>query len=170
MFHEKLRDLRKQKTMSQEELANKLDISRQSVSKWESGLSMPDLENVIKLSELFEVSLDYLLKDRKSDSEFNYYTVDTKEKEAMSKINIVAIIFLTLTIATLLTLVIISIVETHLYSNPNTGREYSGFLAYYYSYIEFKLVVIASFIALILSISIIIIPDKTITKFFSKKN
>ncbi|MCK4551288.1 MAG: helix-turn-helix transcriptional regulator [Tenericutes bacterium] len=169
MFHEKLRDLRKQKNMSQEDLANQLDISRQSVSKWESGLSMPDLENAIKLSELFNVTLDYLLKDRKSDSEFNYYTVDTKEKKAMSKINILSMITLTLTVAAILTLVILSIVEPHTFYNGTTGRTYNGFLGYYYSYIEFKLVVIASFIALISSISILIIPDKTIIKFFSKK-
>ncbi|MCK5731850.1 MAG: helix-turn-helix transcriptional regulator [Tenericutes bacterium] len=169
MFHEKLRNLRKQKNMSQEELANQLDISRQSVSKWESGLSMPDLENVIKLSELFEVSLDYLLKDRKSESEFNYYTVDTKEKKAMSKINILSMITLTLSIATILTLIILSIAIPHVFSNLNTGKTYSGFLGYYYSYIEFKLVAITSFIALILSILILIIPDKTIIKYLSKK-
>jgi transcriptional regulator with XRE-family HTH domain len=79
MFYEKLRELRKQNNYSQEELANLLDISRQSVSKWESGISMPDLENVIKISDLFGVSIDYLLKDRKSDSDFNYYTVHNEK-------------------------------------------------------------------------------------------
>ena len=55
LFSEKLRELRKEHGFSQEELANKLDISRQSVSKWELGVSMPDLDNVIKLSELCDV-------------------------------------------------------------------------------------------------------------------
>ncbi|MBQ8352016.1 MAG: helix-turn-helix transcriptional regulator [Clostridia bacterium] len=55
--------LRKRNGWSQEELAEKLNVSRQSVSKWESGLSVPDLNKVIAMSTLFGVSTDYLLKD-----------------------------------------------------------------------------------------------------------
>lgn len=55
--------LRKKCGWSQEQLAEQLGISRQSVSKWESGMSIPDLDKIIKLSTLFEVSTDYLLKD-----------------------------------------------------------------------------------------------------------
>ncbi len=55
--------LRKRNSWSQEELAEKLQISRQSVSKWESGASIPDLDKVIKMSTLFNVSTDYLLKE-----------------------------------------------------------------------------------------------------------
>ena len=54
--------LRKQKGWSQEQLAEQLGISRQSVSKWESGASVPDLDKIIKLSQIFDVSTDYLLK------------------------------------------------------------------------------------------------------------
>lgn len=60
---DKIAILRKQSGWSQEELAQKLEISRQSVSKWESGASIPDLEKIVKLSGLFGVSTDYLLKD-----------------------------------------------------------------------------------------------------------
>lgn len=60
---DKIMQLRKQKGWSQEELGEKLGISRQSVSKWESGTSIPDLDKILKLSELFGVSTDYLLKD-----------------------------------------------------------------------------------------------------------
>ena len=60
---EKIIKLRKQNGWSQEELAAKLNVSRQSVSKWESGASIPDLNKIIKLSEIFAVSTDYLLKD-----------------------------------------------------------------------------------------------------------
>ncbi len=60
---EKIIVLRKKYGWSQEQLAEKLDISRQSVSKWESGMSIPDLDKIIKMSDLFEVSCDYLLKD-----------------------------------------------------------------------------------------------------------
>ncbi|MGL1957152.1 MAG: helix-turn-helix domain-containing protein [Colwellia sp.] len=60
---EKIVRLRKQFGWSQEELAEKMNISRQSVSKWESTNSIPDLNRIIILSELFDVSTDFLLKD-----------------------------------------------------------------------------------------------------------
>lgn len=63
MLAEKIIKQRKQNGWSQEELASKLDVSRQSVSKWESGVSIPELDKIIKLSEIFGVSTDYLLKD-----------------------------------------------------------------------------------------------------------
>jgi transcriptional regulator with XRE-family HTH domain/uncharacterized membrane protein len=60
---DKIIKLRKQFGWSQEELAEKLNVSRQSVSKWEGALSIPDLNRIIKLGEIFGVSTDYLLKD-----------------------------------------------------------------------------------------------------------
>lgn len=60
---EKIMQLRKEQGWSQEELAVRLGVSRQSVSKWESMASMPDLDKILKMSELFGVSTDYLLKD-----------------------------------------------------------------------------------------------------------
>ena len=55
--------LRKKNGWSQEQLAEQLNISRQSVSKWESGTSIPDLDKILKMSAIFGVSTDYLLKD-----------------------------------------------------------------------------------------------------------
>lgn len=60
---EKIIELRKRNGYSQEELAEKLDVSRQSVSKWELNASTPDLERIVQMSELFHVSTDYLLKE-----------------------------------------------------------------------------------------------------------
>lgn len=62
-FNEKLRTLRKEKGLSQEGLAELLDVSRQAISKWESGQSYPETEKLIALSDLFNVSLDSLVKD-----------------------------------------------------------------------------------------------------------
>ena len=61
MFGENLIQLRKLKNLSQEDLAEKLQVSRQTISKWESGDSLPDIEKCRKLSELFEVSIDDLV-------------------------------------------------------------------------------------------------------------
>ncbi len=60
---DKIIDLRKKNGWSQEELAEMLDVSRQSVSKWESAQSVPDMQRIIRLSEIFGVTTDYLLKD-----------------------------------------------------------------------------------------------------------
>ena len=65
---EKIMTLRKKRGWSQEELAMQLNISRQSVSKWESGASIPDLDKILKLSEIFDVTTDYLLKETEEES------------------------------------------------------------------------------------------------------
>lgn len=77
---EKIMKLRKQSGWSQEELAMKLNISRQSVSKWESGASIPDLDKIIKLSQIFGVSTDYLLKDELEEEPGKAPTVDYEEE------------------------------------------------------------------------------------------
>ena len=66
---DKIIELRKKSGWSQEELAEKMDVSRQSISKWEGAQSMPDMNRILRMSELFGVSTDYLLKDElESDS------------------------------------------------------------------------------------------------------
>jgi transcriptional regulator with XRE-family HTH domain len=63
-LNNKLYELRKQKGLSQEELANRLNVSRQTVSKWEVGESSPDMEKLVAISELFDISLDELVLDK----------------------------------------------------------------------------------------------------------
>ena len=60
---EKIIALRKRKGMSQEELAEQLNVSRQAISRWESGSAIPEANNLLRLSKLFAVSADYLLND-----------------------------------------------------------------------------------------------------------
>lgn len=81
IFAEKIIALRKKNGWSQEELAEKMNVSRQSVSKWEGAQSVPDLSKVLLLGELFGVSTDYLLKDEMEDAE---YTGEAKEEETPS--------------------------------------------------------------------------------------
>ena len=69
---EKIITLRKQKHWSQEELAEKLNVSRQAVSKWENASSIPDLDKIILLSEFFGVSLDDLIKEDIEESCFSH--------------------------------------------------------------------------------------------------
>ena len=64
-----LKRIRKENNLSQEQLADKLGVSRQSVSKWEGAQSVPDLDKIVRLSKLFGVSTDYLLKDEIEDAD-----------------------------------------------------------------------------------------------------
>lgn len=68
-FSDKLIALRKKAGWSQEELAERLNVSRQSVSKWESAQSMPDIDKILQLSSLFSVTTDCLLKDMQDDTQ-----------------------------------------------------------------------------------------------------
>ena len=85
MFNENLKKLRKEKGFSQEELAAKLNVVRQTISKWEKGLSVPDAQLLISLSEILETPVSVLLGE----------TIESKESvsdknaiaEQLSRIN-----------------------------------------------------------------------------------
>ena len=70
IFADKLIALRKKAGWSQEELAEKLNVTRQSVSKWEGAQSVPDIDKILQLSRLFGVTTDYLLKDEQAEPEY----------------------------------------------------------------------------------------------------
>lgn len=63
IFSEKLQLIRKNQGITQEQLAEKLDVSRQAVAKWESGQVYPDINNLIQISNLFHATVDYLVRD-----------------------------------------------------------------------------------------------------------
>ena len=66
LFNEKLKMLRKEKNLTQEELAEKLNVSRQAITKWESGDGTPDIENLKQVSVLFNTTIDELVKEEKN--------------------------------------------------------------------------------------------------------
>ena len=70
-FNEKLINLRKSVGLSQEELGNKLDVARQTVSKWELGETTPEMDKLVKMSEIFNISLDELVKDENREPQIN---------------------------------------------------------------------------------------------------
>ncbi len=78
---DKIMCLRKQKGWSQEELANKMSVSRQSVSKWESESTIPEMDKIVLLSNIFNVSTDYLLKEDMKEDCSNIVEVVVPEKE-----------------------------------------------------------------------------------------
>lgn len=66
-FSEKIFTLRKSYNLTQEQLADELNVSRQSISKWESGQTVPELEKIVAMSQIFGVTTDYLLKPSEID-------------------------------------------------------------------------------------------------------
>ena len=70
-FNEKLINLRKSAGLSQEELGNKLDVARQTVSKWELGETTPEMDKLVKMSEIFNITLDELVKDENIEPQIN---------------------------------------------------------------------------------------------------
>lgn len=85
-FSEKLIALRKGRELTQEQLAEQLNVSRQSISKWESGQVIPDVEKIVELSKAFDVTLDYLLKPSEID-ELSVKTdiLEQQQKQLLSK-------------------------------------------------------------------------------------
>lgn len=125
-FNEKIALLRKQKGMTQEALAFKLGISRQSVSKWEKGECEPDLSKLKEIASMFEVSIDYLLNDNYEDEVdkgdkidgYNVYNNYHIEKNSWLLITIVSLIVL------LVTFIMSFFVKV------DTGTDHSGFLGF----------------------------------------
>ena len=85
---DRLQALRKSQNVSQEQLAEKLDFSRQAISKWESGQANPDINNILKLSDIYEVSTDYILTGKELDNQIVYKDhIVYKEKRGFNKLH-----------------------------------------------------------------------------------
>lgn len=84
---EKIMQLRKKSGWSQEELADKMNVSRQSVSKWESAQSVPDLDKILQLSKIFSVSTDYLLREEMEEAEYTCNMESEPAGEAIRKVS-----------------------------------------------------------------------------------
>ena len=84
---DKIIELRKKNGWSQEDLAEKLDVSRQSISKWESAQSIPDMNKILKLSEIFGVSTDFLLKDDMDTAEYVEIPVDDDNEHKVRSVS-----------------------------------------------------------------------------------
>ena len=83
-FGEKLYKLRKEKGLSQEALAEQVNTTRQAISKWENNQGFPETEKLMIISNIFEVSIDYLLKDSEEppQSSIDGYYVSREKAEA----------------------------------------------------------------------------------------
>lgn len=84
-FGEKLRNARKQKNITQEEFAEKLGVSRQAVSKWESDTGFPETEKLSAISDILDVSVDYLINEKSENTDNSLDTVQTADRKIAIK-------------------------------------------------------------------------------------
>lgn len=126
----KITTLRKKAGWSQEELADQLGVSRQSVSKWEGAQSIPDMDKIVQMSRIFGVSTDYLLKDEIGDEEPTVSVADAERnvrrvsmEEASSYISLRRAVAPRMAVATLLCVVspVVLLFFAALSEVPNSG-------------------------------------------------
>lgn len=167
MIGKKITSLRKEKNLSIEELSQKLNIDSKTIVNWEKGDMNPEIEDLVKLSELFDISTDFLLE--KSDKrKFTYYEKEVKPERTIELYHVIAILFLTLSSLTIITFVIVSLVESRMYFDLNTNTIYEGISAYWKAYIEVRVGLIISFITFLISLIILVLPRKFIYHIINK--
>lgn len=80
---DKIKYLRKENNMTQEDLANKLNVSRQTISKWETNVAIPDADNIVAISKLFNITTDELLN----------YKIETMQKKKQFMLDMAVLLF-----------------------------------------------------------------------------
>ena len=117
-FSEKLIMLRKNKKWSQEDLGNELGVARQTVSKWELGETTPEMDKLLKMSEIFEITLDELMKEEDTNIESeNINNISNSKAKFIKYLGVFLIIVLTIIIIkTIIVLVSAKVFEF----NPNS--------------------------------------------------
>lgn len=127
-FNEKLIKLRKEAGLSQEDLGNKLNVARQTVSKWELGETTPEMDKLVKISEIFNISLDALIKEENNAEKTNETNLNNtnSQKLAALVINILkglGIFLIVLVIITIFVMIIgfVSFNKTIDNTNANTS-------------------------------------------------
>ncbi len=111
-FHDKLIKLRKSKGISQEELAEMMDVSRQAISRWELGNTLPDVPNLLRISEIFDVSADYLIRNDYEADNNTFVNKSIKTSEPVnSKLYYLPLIFGSIFLIIAIIYLIVSIIE-----------------------------------------------------------
>lgn len=142
MLNENIRSIRKSKGLSQEELAIKLNVVRQTISKWEKGLSVPDADMLISLSEALETPVSTLLGERPAEEKIDDLKVISEKLEVINiqlarrkttRRRILHWIFIALCVVIGMSFVLLNILNSPYlgwnYSNPETAVIATGFHA-----------------------------------------
>lgn len=168
MLKENIKSLRKSKGLSQEELAIKLNVVRQTISKWEQGLSVPDAEMLISISELFETPVNTLLGENISEKEVNDLKAISEKLEIINlqlsqrkkeKQKIIHWLLISLCIITLIIFISLVLLNSP-YLNWNYNDPESAVLGVAFHSFEWIFIRVAPIIIIGLAIGIILTRKK----------
>ena len=168
MLKENIKSLRKSKGLSQEELAIKLNVVRQTISKWEQGLSVPDAEMLISISELFETPVNTLLGENISEKEVNNLKAISEKLEIINlqlsqrkkeKQKIIHWLLISLCIITLIIFISLVLLNSP-YLNWNYNDPESAVLGVAFHSFEWIFIRVAPIIIIGLAIGIILTRKK----------
>lgn len=135
---ERITKLRKQNGFSQEQLGEKLNVSRQAVSKWESGQTTPDLEYIINMCELFNITTDYLilgkehnLKDSISENEIqvNIPPASVKVVSSDNKLFLFGVLLTVMSVIGIIVFIVLSVIKPWGILTTS-GRYYEGLIGF----------------------------------------
>lgn len=130
---EKIQNMRKARGWSQEELAERIGVSRQAVSRWESNSAKPDADKIIAICDLFGVSADYLLRENLSEKrdgqEYIFFSADQARTSVMTPVQILGLLMILFGIILIFVLIIMSTTEIYEYAVATFDRvvKYRGF-------------------------------------------
>ena len=165
MLKENIKTIRKAKGLSQEELAIKLNVVRQTISKWEQGLSVPDSEMLVSLSEVLETPVSTLLGETVTESQADDLKVIAQKLEVInlqlakrkeSKGKLIHLFFIIIFVITILTFLLLFLLGSPYlnwdYSNPEWAVVGVAFHAFEWIFVRVSpLIFIASLVGMILT-------------------
>ena len=168
MLKENIKSLRKRKGLSQEELAIKLNVVRQTISKWEQGLSVPDSEMLIRISEIFEVSVSTLLGENIPESKIDDLKIISEKLEIINlqllqrrnnKRKIIHWLLISLCVILLIGFIILFLLKSP-YLNWDYNNPENAVLGVAFHYFEWLFVRIAPIVLIATIIGIIVTRKK----------
>lgn len=181
MIGERIRQLRSEKGMSQEQLAEALHISRQAVSKWETGESIPDTERVMLLCRVLDISADYLLFGKAAEETKAMVIPTAERKKRVKALYVFGIVSagigaLGLLVMWVLSTMLVSVVWTEVgFTNPLTGETYYEMQSYgaydFLSFIEtYRLHALVWICVILLVVGIVLLLVRLYQRYKSNAN
>jgi transcriptional regulator with XRE-family HTH domain len=173
---DKIVKLRKRNGWSQENLAEKLNVSSQAVSRWENGTVQPDASNILILSKLFDVTADYLLNDE-YESDFDVPVVKQTKSDAKDKIKKVIALcvgafglignFVVYVLSRMVEVMVPYITdEGYTWSADRTGHNYKYFVEYY----DLEFLIAIFWILFVVGLVVAFVPKEKLKKFHLPNN
>jgi len=160
LYYKKIVELRDKCGISQEKLADNLGVNKRVLSSWEQGLSMPDIEYLNKISNFFDVSIDFLLKDDSKNSGFNYYPITKPISKTIGQVQLISLVLAFLSILTFAVTLIVSLLEPLVYYDITSDKIIKGLAAYWFTYNEIRVIIILALLGFVIALVLLLFSKK----------